>query len=162
MRASADLPRRDNDLALETIHGRTVHVVDDPEYSFRLLNNMLTAEGLPRYLKAKEFAQAPGITRRLRKKEQRRRIAREEANKRILQVLDPEGWCVVASLGVSPLLRGAQAGALTGPAFARGAAPSRQERGGGGRRGPAAVTRAGQRAHDGSMAPLCTAPGLFG
>lgn len=98
MRASADLPRRDNDLALETIHGRTVHVVDDPEYSFRLLNNMLTAEGLPRYLKAKEFAQAPGISRRLRKKEQRRRIAREEANKRILQVLDPEGWCVFAPL----------------------------------------------------------------
>ena len=81
-------------MATDPVYGRTVKVRGDPEQHFRLLNNVLAAEGVLRALKAKEFAQAPGITRRLRKKEERRRIMRYEANKKILQVLDPEGRCV--------------------------------------------------------------------
>ena len=95
-------------MATDPVFGRTVKVRGDAEQHFRLLNNVLAAEGVLRALKAKEFAQAPGITRRLRKKEERRRIARYETTKRILQILDPEGryapsyharaLCVSASL----------------------------------------------------------------
>ena len=132
------MPRRDDGSAAESVHGRTVKVRGDPEQHFRALNNVLAAEGILRTLKAKEFAQAPGITRRLRKKEQRRRIARNEATKTILQVLDPEaGWVSARThICAGGARNGRRAGAanahthsLVGPPlfFLRGAARARSE-----------------------------------
>jgi ribosomal protein S21 len=94
--AAGGVPRREDYVSVaDSVYGRTVKVRGDAEQHFRLLNNVLAAEGVLRALKAKEFAQAPGITRRLRKKEERRRIARHEETKRILQLLDPDSRCVL-------------------------------------------------------------------